>query len=326
MVDAFGKMNTKIGEVVLGNAPKNVTYTSLDIQKEILSIMANRVKQRTRNEIGDAKFSILVDEARYASSQEQMAIILRFVNGNGILIERSFAIKSISDTTSLNLKNQISDVLVRFNIQVQNMRGQGYDGANNMRGTWNGLQALFLRDCPYAYYVYCFAHRLQLTLVSAATEVADINSFFSDLDNVINIITSSPKRINELKSSQKKEIEHLLEIGERETGSGANQIDSLQRAGGTRWSSRYNSGKSLIDMYAAICKVLEYLNDHSPNVRTRSEVGGVYKKLTTFEFVFIFHLMRRMLAITDVLRQALQKKTQDILTAMRFVHTTKTII
>ncbi|XP_022856715.1 zinc finger MYM-type protein 1-like [Olea europaea var. sylvestris] len=234
MVDAFGKMNTKIGEVVLGNAPKNATYTSPNIQKEILSIMANRVRQRIRKEIGDAKCSILVDEARDTPSQEQIAIILRFVNGNEILTERFFAIKSVSDTTSLNLKNQIFDVLVRFNIQVQNMRGQGYDDANNMRGAWNGLQALFLRDCPYAYYVHCFAHRLQLTLVSAARDVTAINSLFSDLDNVINMIRSSRKRINELKSSLKKEIEHLLEIGEQETRSGANQIGNLQRAGGTR--------------------------------------------------------------------------------------------
>ncbi|XP_022859153.1 uncharacterized protein LOC111379942 [Olea europaea var. sylvestris] len=195
-----------------------------------------------------------------------------------------------------------------------------------MRGSWNGLQALFLKDCPYAYYVHCFAHRLQLTLISAARDVSDINSFFSHLDSVINMITSSPKRINELKSAQIKEIEHLLEIGERESGSGANQIGNLQRAGGTRWSSHYSSVKSLIDMYAATCKVLEYLSDHSPNVRSRSEVGGVYKTMTTFEFVFILHLMRKILAIADVLCQTLQKQTQDILTAMRFFRTTKTIL
>ncbi|XP_022860424.1 zinc finger MYM-type protein 1-like, partial [Olea europaea var. sylvestris] len=295
LVDAFAKMNIEVGKVVLSNALKNATYTSPDIQKEILSIMANRVRQGIRTEIGNAKFSILVDEARDESSREQMAIILRFVNSNGILTERFFAIKSVSDTTSLNLKNQISDVLVRFNLQVQNMRGQGYDGANNMRGSWNGLHALFLKDCPYAYYVHCFAYRLQLTLVSAAKDVSDINSFFSHLDYVINMITSSPKRINELKSAQRKEIEHF-------------------------------SIKSLIDMYAATCKVLEYLSDHSPSTRSRSEVGGVYKTITTFEFVFILHLMCRILAIADVLCQSLQKKTQDILTAMRFVRTTKTIL
>jgi len=46
-----------------------------------------------------------------------------------------------------------------------------YDGASNMRGEFNGLQALFLRKCPYAYYVPCYAHRLQLALVAASKEV-----------------------------------------------------------------------------------------------------------------------------------------------------------
>jgi len=49
-------------------------------------------------------------------------------------------------------------VLSRHNLNVFNIPGQGYDGAGNMRGEWNGLQALFLTDCPYAYYVHYFAH------------------------------------------------------------------------------------------------------------------------------------------------------------------------
>ncbi|XP_022881023.1 E3 SUMO-protein ligase KIAA1586-like [Olea europaea var. sylvestris] len=256
-------MNIEVGKIVLGNAPKNATYMSPDVKKEILSIMANTTRQGIRIEIGDTKFSILA---------------------------------------------------------------KGYNGANNIRGSWNGLQELFLKDYPYTYYVHCLVHRLQLTLVSATRNISDINSFFSYLDNIINMITSSPKRINELKSAQRKEIEHLLEIGERESRSGANQIGNLQQARGTRWSSHYNSIKSLIDMYAATCKVLEYLSDHSPSIRSQSEVGGVYKTMTTFEFVFILHLMRRILAIVDVFCQALQKKTQNILTTMRFVRTTKTIL
>ena len=52
------------------------------------------------------------------------------------------------------------------NLNIQNIRGQGYDGASNMRGEWNGLQALILKDCPYAYYIHCLAHGLQLALVA----------------------------------------------------------------------------------------------------------------------------------------------------------------
>ncbi|XP_075521353.1 uncharacterized protein LOC142554575 [Primulina tabacum] len=141
LVKAFAKMNTEIDEVVLENAPKNAQYIAPEIQKELLHIMTNRVRQMVREEVGDKYFYILVDEARDISKQEQMAIILRFVNNHGILTERFFAIKSVSDTTSMNLKNEISNVLVHHDLHVKKIKGQGYDGASNMRGAWNGLQA-----------------------------------------------------------------------------------------------------------------------------------------------------------------------------------------
>jgi hypothetical protein len=37
------------------------------------------------------------------------------------------------------LKKGICNILTRHNLQVENMRGQGYDGASNMRGARNGL-------------------------------------------------------------------------------------------------------------------------------------------------------------------------------------------
>ena len=58
------------------------------------------------------------------------------------------------------LKQGICSILSHHNLNIQNVRGQGYDGASNMRGEWNGLQALILQECPYAYYVHCLAHQL----------------------------------------------------------------------------------------------------------------------------------------------------------------------
>ena len=43
-----------------------------------------------RKEVGDASFCILVDEAQDESKREQMAIVLRFVNKDGFLVERFF--------------------------------------------------------------------------------------------------------------------------------------------------------------------------------------------------------------------------------------------
>ncbi|CAN1346528.1 hypothetical protein LINPERPRIM_LOCUS40784 [Linum perenne] len=59
----------------------------------------------------------------------------------------------------------------------------------------------------------------------------------------------------------------MLANGELESGRGANQMTSLQRAGTTRWSSHLHSVDSMILMYGATCDVLEELNLSELNSR-----------------------------------------------------------
>jgi hypothetical protein len=100
------------------------------------------VQHKVREEIGSSKFCIMVDEARDESKKEQMAIVLRFVNEEGHIKERFLDLIHVSDTLALTLKDAICSVLSDNNLSVQDIRGQGYDGASNMRGEWNGLKAL----------------------------------------------------------------------------------------------------------------------------------------------------------------------------------------
>ena len=60
-------------------------------------------------------------------------------------------------------------------------------------------------------------------------------------------------------------------------------------------------------MYAATCKVIEYLSDYSLNERFKVEVHRVYKNMTRFEFVFILDLIHKIMKIIDFC-QILQKK------------------
>ncbi|KAG8500793.1 hypothetical protein CXB51_002976 [Gossypium anomalum] len=52
-------------------------------------------------------------------------------------------IQEIKDTTSLALEKTICELLLHHCLNVDDIRGQGYNGASNMHGEWNGLQALF---------------------------------------------------------------------------------------------------------------------------------------------------------------------------------------
>ncbi|KAK4558185.1 hypothetical protein RGQ29_007800 [Quercus rubra] len=280
--------NDKVASVVLENAPGNAKYTSPTIQKEILHILASNVQNAIREEIVDAKFCILVDESQDESKREQMAIILKFVDKEGFIKERFFHIVHVRDTTALILKNEICTVLSHYNLHIENIRGQGYDEASNMHGEWNGLQALFLKDCPYAYYVHCMDHRLQLALVTASREVKDVHQFFDHLVNIINIVVSSSKHNDELQHAQAEQVENRLLMKLR--------LEEVQ----TRLEGA--------------------------NYKQRSDAEGAYQVLTSFEFILILHLTKEIMGITNVLCQALQQHSQDLLNVMHLVSTTKSLI
>ncbi|XP_050256951.1 uncharacterized protein LOC126702324 [Quercus robur] len=311
---------------IIEKAPKNATYTSPRIQKEILHVFSAKVKKVIQEEIGDAKFCIIVDEARDESMKEQMAVVFRHVDAEGFVEECFFGLIHVVDTATLTLKKGKYSLLSQHCLDIQNIQGQGYDGASNMRGIWNGLQALILNNCPYVYYIHCFAHRLQLTLVKALKQVVPISHFFLTLLFLIKIVNASCKRNEQLKVVNANEIACLIDLEELETGSGLNQIGTLQRPVETRWSSHFKSVSSLLRMFTSTVEVLQNIIDDAINGEHRAKGESAYDGLTSFEFVFILHLEKEIMEITDKLCQALHSQSQGILNAMHLVLSTKALI
>ncbi|XP_073135836.1 uncharacterized protein [Henckelia pumila] len=164
---------------------------------------------------------------------------------------------------------------------------QGYDGASNMCGSWNGLQALFLRDCPCAYYVHCFAHRLQLALTAAA-----------DKELLVNVIL----------------VEDVIKL---------EIYCGLERLVGVLILTHFCS---MIDMYSSVTIVLENMVNDGASNSIRGEASGLLTAMKSFDFVFILHLMQKIMGLTNLLCRSLQEKSLDILSAMDCVSTTKTLL
>nr|KYP50112.1 Zinc finger MYM-type protein 1 [Cajanus cajan] len=130
MIKLIASYNDEVAKVVLENAPYNSKYTSHKIQKEILNILSSKVKNHIREEVGDSKFCIIVDEARDESKKEQMALILRFVDKNGFIQERFFDIVHVKDTTTLTLKNELFEIFsVAIDKQLQELNCRFNDQA-----------------------------------------------------------------------------------------------------------------------------------------------------------------------------------------------------
>ena len=131
--------NDDIKSVTLENAPENLKLTSPDIQKDIVSATTTETINVIMKDIGDALFAILVDESCDISTKEQMAIVLRYVDKKGHVIERFVGIEHVANTTTLSLKAATDKLFSRHGLSVFRLRGQGYDGASNMQGEFSGL-------------------------------------------------------------------------------------------------------------------------------------------------------------------------------------------
>ncbi|XP_039036804.1 uncharacterized protein LOC120173794 [Hibiscus syriacus] len=98
----------------------------------------------------------------------------------------------------------------------------GYDGASNMKGELNGLKTLILRETQSAYYIHCFGHQLQLTLIAVSKKNKDCGWLFNTLRDLLNVVGSSCRQKDLLKGKQAEKIAKAFENGEIVTGKGLN--------------------------------------------------------------------------------------------------------
>ncbi|XP_022883157.1 zinc finger MYM-type protein 1-like [Olea europaea var. sylvestris] len=316
--------NEAFNAITLGNAPHNCKLTSPDVQKDIVNACAIETINVIIKDVGESLFSILVDESCDVSMKEQMSIVLRYVDNGGHVNERFIGIEHVTSTTALSLKAAIDKVFFRYNLSMSRLRGQGYDGASNMQGKFNGLKTLILKESPCAFYIHCFAHQLQLALVAVAKKNIPITNFFRVVGNVINTVGASSKRCDLLREKQLDFIVEALEKGEILSGRGLNQETTLQRSGDTRWSSHYNSLVSLLAMFSSVLDVLAMIvEDESCSCNQRSDATNLLELIQRFDFAFNLQLMKSVLAMSNELSKALQRKDQDIVNAMQLVRLCK---
>jgi hypothetical protein len=297
--------------------------TAPEIQKQIANCCAKETTKLIIEDLGDEYFAILADESSDVYQKEQLALCLRYVDKKGMVVERFLGVVHVENTTSLTLKSAIESLLMEHSLSLSKVRGQGYDGASNMKGHANGLKKLIMDECPSAYYVHCFAHQLQLTLVAVAKENPDCVWFFEQLRFVLNILGNSCKKTQMLRVAQAQRIIEELELGDIESGKGLNQEMGLGRPADTRWGSHYKTVMHVLSLYPSIRKVLIMVgNDRSFG----AECANAQTVLTIFqsyEFVFMAHLMQTVLGFTADLNHALQKRDQDIVNAVELILLTK---
>ena len=305
---AFLNLMIESGDVVLEEhfkkAPKNATYQSKTVQNELIECVGTHIKEKLISEIKDAKFfSILADEAQDSSNKEQLSLVLRFVDHSFHIREEFFGfILCTEGISGKAISGYIKETLGSLGLDLNNCRGQGYDGAGNMSGKYIGAAALLKKDSPLALYVHCASHRLNLCVANTC-KIQPVKIMMALIKSVSDFFNNSPKRQSALLHS----INDLLPTEKRR------KLTDVCR---TRWIERIEGLELFIDMYQAVVHTLEYIKDDPDkcwNDDSSVMANGLYSSITKFEFIITLVVVSNCMNYLMSATRKLQLKEMDIM-------------
>lgn len=237
-------------------------------------------------------FSLMVDEAK-SHRVQQLCVCIRYIY-DAVLKERVITMEDVSlSRTADSLANIILPFLNSIGITAI-MVGQSYDGASVMSGVKNGLQKIICdNNNPFAMYVHCLAHKLNLVLVAACNDNDMSCNFFNIMQSLYEYF-SYPDSHSQFKNMQKE-----LKI----KSPGPHEIHKLSD---TRWSCRATAVLSVKRNYTAIVAVLsttaaDLRHSKSPQAR------GLLVSIKSNDFIVCLVVFAEYLPLINILSKALQR-------------------
>jgi len=127
-------------------APCNASYLSWRVQNQIIFSMGDAIQKQTLSYISQCKyFSILADETTDVSQTEQLSLSVRFIKDTKVH-EEFLCFVPVFSTTDKDLASTILTQLSQLGLDMEHMRGQGYNGASNMSGKYRGIVVSRLKN------------------------------------------------------------------------------------------------------------------------------------------------------------------------------------
>ena len=286
-------------------APKNATYKSKTTQNELIECFGNQITDRIISEVKKGGiFSIIADETPDIAKREQLALSLRFVDSNGLIQEKFIKFIECDTGTSANaIVEKLKTALRDLGLEVKDIRGQGYDGASNMSGQKAGVAKVFNDENPFALFVHCFAHRLNLVVADACKLIVIKNMM--DTVRCVSEFFEYPKRAELLR-------EYIIKYTPE------NLHETLLDVCKTRWIARIDGLERFEDMYEVIMMTLQTIRDNMGghwNDDSRNLASSLFNACSEFSFLLALVVAKYFLYLLLPLTAGLQEREIDIMKA-----------
>lgn len=275
-------------------------YLGDQIQNEIIDMLGTTIKNFILNKVRESKyFSIILDCTPDSSHTEQITVVLRHVHlnnktNNVEICENFVGFCPITSSTGEGLLNFVLDLFSQLNLNIQNLRGQGYDNGSNMRGKHKGLQKKILEINNRAFYVPCSAHSLNLVVNDAANITHETVNFFNIIQEIYVFFSSSTKRWSII-------CKYLPDL-------------KLKALSATRWSSRIDAVKPLRYHLEKIFDALLEISDNNSSewdCTTSQKAHSLALNIQNFRFICSVVIWFDILNEINALSKIMQSPTMN---------------
>ena len=167
-----------------------------------------------------------------------------------------------------------------------------------------GCQQLLKEENPKIIYVHCFAHRLNLVLVSFAFKIRHVFNFFNFLQDIYSFFSTS--------------VVHSRFINAQKQRSPTTQPKELKALSNTRWNCRHESVHALIETFQAVIDVLIYTEVDDVSGDRQDRAAAILNQVDGNFVVFLF-VARVIFRALNKASVALQKENMTINEALRVI-------
>jgi hypothetical protein len=289
----------------------NASYLSYKIQNEIINTCGDVIQTQIVDNINKAEcFSVLADETSDISGVEQFTLGVRYTCKDNedkyVLREDFLKFVPVTDTKGVTLANTLKQSLSEMGINLNHLRGQGYDGATSMSGKFQGCAVIMREQFPQAVYVHCASHSLNLALCHSCN-IPVIRNCLGTMKEVITFFRVSPKR----SAVFTKFVQESNPTGTKKT--------RLTKFCETRWVEHLDAIMLFKDMFHIICKALKEIQEHpDSDSETSSKAYSLLTAIEKCSFVAAMTSVSNIFSLSHNLSTSLQSETIDLVYFLKY--------
>nr|CAH7759839.1 unnamed protein product [Callosobruchus chinensis] len=169
----------------------------------------------------------------------------------------------------------------------------------------SGVHQQLREKYPYAHYVHCYAHELNVIIEKAASQHAQVRLFFNNLSAIPAFFSNSSNRSDDLKEIVK-------------------QI--LPKIAVTKWTYNIRTANTVYENREQLIEVFEEIEQKCLKRSTTNEASGLRRALEDPEFIFWLTFFHRIIPHVEVLYNQIQSRNTDDVQLHRDIETFETCV